>query len=590
MERKVTRRGVIAATAAAGLSASCNNPSTPKSFSASSEMQSGVFKLGIASGDPRPESIVLWTHISPIDPRKPSVSVDWALSLNPDMSNPVKRGTSEARRADSWTFKAIPSGLDAGQTYYYQFTHDEAKSDIGRTRTLPVGAVDRLRFAVVSCANWQQGFFNTYDHISKNGDFDAMIHLGDYLYEYGTDKANAAMQKAGRLHQPPHEILTLEDYRIRHAQYRSDPNLQAATANMPLIPIWDDHESSNDSWKGGAENHQDGEGDWSARKDAALRAYFEWMPIRPAETGKALSAFYREYKWGDLMRLFVWETRLLARGKPVLIEEHFDLISAEGGVDAFRETILNDPSRDMLGPEQRQTVVSSLKHSKEAGETWRVIANQVLLGRLTTPDLNAYVSEETIAEIEKQWPPIRQFVELSKYRLPVYPDSWDGYPVARETLYAALDDQGVNDLIVLTGDSHEYWANDLTKENGTHIGVELGTTSISSETLKNFMGEGVKDYALLMTRSNQDVRYYNAETSGYIDLTLTPSKGRAHFIAIDNTDSTDYKAFETACFDIRKNKQSIKLDNPRGLDEEIRVSIPLNESSISEEARYEKLI
>jgi len=361
MERKVTRRGVIAATAAAGLSASCNNPSTPKSFSASSEMQSGVFKLGIASGDPRPDSIVLWTHISPIDPRKPSVSVDWALSLNPDMSNPVKRGTSEARRADSWTFKAIPSGLDAGQTYYYQFTNGEAKSDIGRTRTLPVGAVDRLRFAVVSCANWQQGFFNTYDHISKNGDFDAMIHLGDYVYEYGTDKANEAMKKAGRLHQPPHEILTLEDYRIRHAQYRSDPNLQAATANMPLIPIW--------------------------------------MPTRPPETGQALSAFYRDYKWGDLMRLFVWETRLLARGAPIAIEDHFDLITSDGGVDAFKDKILNDPARDMLGNAQRQAVVSSLKRSKEAGETWRVIANQVLLSRLTTPDLTPYIQEDVIAEM-----------------------------------------------------------------------------------------------------------------------------------------------------------------------------------------------
>ena len=566
MERNVTRRGAIAATAAAGLTASCNSASTPKSFSANSEMQTGVFKLGIASGDPRTDSIVLWTHISPSDPRKRSVSVSWALSLNPDMSNPVKQGQSEARRADSWTLKAIPDGLDAGQTYYYQFTNGTVKSDIGRTRTLPVGAVDSLRFAVVSCANWQQGFFNTYDHISKSGDFDAMIHLGDYVYEYGTDKANEAMKKAGRLHQPPHEILTLEDYRIRHAQYRSDPNLQAATANMPLIPIWDDHESSNDSWKDGAENHQDGEGDWSARTSAALRAYFEWMPIRPPETKQALSAFYRDYKWGDLMRLFVWETRLLARGKPITTEDHFDLIKSNGGVDVFKDTILNDPARDMLGSAQRQAVVSSLKNSKETGETWRVIANQVLLGRLTTPDLTPYIQEDVIAEIEKQWPPIRQFVELSKYRLPVYPDSWDGYPVAREALYAALDDQGINDLIVLTGDSHEYWANDLVKSDGTNMGVELGTTSVSSQTLKAFMGDGVKDYALLMTQSNPDVRYYNAETCGYIDLTLTPSKGRARFVAIDNTDSTDYNAFQAACFNIRKNKQTVKLDNPIGLD------------------------
>jgi len=188
---------------------------------------------------------------------------------------------------------------------------------------------------------------------------------------------------------------------------------------MPLIPIWDDHESSNDSWTGGAENHQEGEGDWSTRKDAALRAYFEWMPIRPPANGQALSAFYREYKWGDLMRLFVWETRLLARGKPVQIEDHFQLIESDGGADIFKNTIIGDPTRDMLGQAQRDAVVSSLSQSKQSGETWRVVANQVLLGKLITPDLTPYVNEESISEIEKQWPPIRKFVELSKHRLPM---------------------------------------------------------------------------------------------------------------------------------------------------------------------------
>ena len=566
MKNKVTRRGAIAAATAAGFTASCNGAGKPKNFSSSSEMQTGIFKLGVASGDPRADSVVLWTHISPLNPRQASVEVSWALSLRPDMKNPVMSGQNMSKMANDWTFKAIPSGLEPGQVYYYQFTAEGASSPIGRTRTLPVGAVDSLRFAVVSCANWQQGFFNTYDHISKSGDFDALIHLGDYVYEYGTGNANGAMKKAGRLHQPPHEILTLSDYRIRHAQYRSDASLQAVTANMPLIPIWDDHESSNDSWKDGAENHQDGEGDWATRKEAALRAYFEWMPIRPPDAGRGLSAFYREYKWGDLMRLVMWETRLLARGEPVVIEEHFDLIESEGGADVFKDTIIGDPSRHMLGEPQQDAIIKSLKDSKNNNETWRVIANQVLLGRLITPDLTPYVTEEAMAGIEKQWPPIRKFVELSKYRLPVYPDSWDGYPVARDALYEALDNEGVNDLIVLTGDAHEYWANDLTKADGTQMGVELCTSSVSSDTLKDLMGDGVIDYALLMTRSNPDVRYYNAENCGYIDLTLTPKLGRARFIAIDNTASTDYSAFEAARFDICKNKASVKIENPKGLN------------------------
>lgn len=564
MKSNLTRRGILAGTAA-GLASACTNGQS-KTLSGRTDAATGTFKLGIASGDPRTDSVVIWTHISPTDMRQPNVPVAWAISRSPDMSSPILSGQAEARQADSWTFKAVPEGLKPGQIYYYQFTSDNNTSPIGRTRTLPEGAVDKLRFAVVSCANWQQGYFNTYDHISRSGDFDAMIHLGDYFYEYGTEQANKAMTQAGRLHQPPHEVLTLEDYRIRHAQYRSDANLQAATANMPLIPIWDDHESSNDSWKDGAENHQDGEGEWPDRKDAALRAYFEWMPIRPPEKGRALSAFYRDYKWGDLMRLFVWETRLFARGEPVLVEEHFDLISSEGGAEKFKETILNDPERDMLGAQQQEAIIAAMAASKSQNEIWRVIANQVLLGRLTTPDLNPYVAEEAIVEIEKQWPPIRQFVELSKYRLPVYPDSWDGYPAAREALYNGLDGAGVNDVLVLTGDAHEYWANHLTKADGTSMGVELCTSSVSSETLKTFLGDGVKDYALLLTRSNPDVRYYNAENCGYIDLTLTPSKGRVRMIAIDNTSTADYTAFETARFDVLKNGETLKLDNPKGLD------------------------
>ncbi len=563
---KITRRHLLSATTAAGLAAACSGPDNGEHLSARTQTQSGVFKSGIAAGDPRMDSLVIWTHISPVDMRQSAVPVQWSLSLNSDMSEPVITQSGQARQANDWTFKAVPTGLTPGQTYYYQFTSEGGISPIGQARTLPDGDIEQIRLAVVSCANWQQGFFNVYDHISRQDGFDALIHLGDYFYEYGTDQANAAMEKAGRLHQPPHEVLTLEDYRIRHAQYRSDPNLQALTAKTALIPIWDDHESSNDSWTGGAENHQEGEGTWQDRKQAALRAYFEWMPVRPPKEGRPAAAFYRDYKWGNLLRLVVWETRLFARGEPVLIEDHAELLQQEGGKKRFTDKILNDPARDMLGQIQQDYVVSALKSSKDQGENWRMIANQVVLGKLTTPDLAPYVSEEIIANIEKQWPPIRQIVSLSKYRLPVYPDSWDGYPTARESLYSALDDAGVNDLLVVTGDAHEYWANMLTKDDGTAMGVELGTSSVSSETLKSFMGDGVKDYALLITRSNPDVRYYNAETCGYIDLTLTAQKGRARFIAIDRTDSTDYAAFEAAAFDIRKNNNSLKFDNPKGLD------------------------
>ena len=266
------------------------------------------------------------------------------------------------------------------------------------------------------------------------------------------------------------------------------------------------------------------------------------------------------------MRLVVWETRLFARGEPIIIDEHFENFMTPEGLKKFKDEILNDPSRHMLGPKQEAEVLRALSKSKAEGETWRVIGNQVLMGRLTTPDLTPYVTEETIANIEKQWPPIRQFVELSKHRLPVYPDSWDGYPVARETLFEKLDTAGINDLLVLTGDSHEYWANNLTRNDGTKMGVELGTSSVSSETLASFMGDGIKDYALLMTRSNSDVAYYNAEKSGYMELTLTPQKGQVSFIAVDTVETTDYRAFEIAKFDIKKKNGSLKFDSPKGLN------------------------
>jgi len=231
---------------------------------------------------------------------------------------------------------------------------------------------------------------------------------------------------------PENEIITLEDYRLRHGQYRSDPGLQGVTAKMPMIAIWDDHETSNDSWKGGAENHDDSEGDWDARKQAALRAYYEWMPVREPRPGRMRSDIFRSYEWGDLLTLVTVETRLTARAEPLIIEDYFAEIDAAGNADDFIANTLRDPSREMFGQVQEDFVVSTLKASKDKGTAWRVMANQVIMGRLE----------------------------------PIYPDSWDGYPIARENFYQRLIDEGVQDIVVLTGDAHEFWLNDLTSEAG----------------------------------------------------------------------------------------------------------------------------
>ena len=188
------------------------------------------------------------------------------------------------------------------------------------------------------------------------------------------------------------------------------------------------------------------------------------------------------------------------------------------------------------------------------------------MGRLLTPDLSPYVSEEAMINIEPEWPGIRDFVGLSKYNLPVYPDSWDGYPIARENFYARLIAEDVQDLLVLTGDAHEFWVNDLTSEAGEKVGLELVTSSISSKTLTAYLGNATSDYNLLLTQSNPDAHYYNALHNGYIDLTLTPNKGHVKMMCVSTVIQKDYEAFTTAEFTLRKSGESIKATSPKGLD------------------------
>jgi len=288
-----------------------------------------------------------------------------------------------------------------------------------------------------------------------------------------------------RIHEPRHEIIELNDYRQRHAQYRTDPALQAATAKMPLIAVWDDHETTNDSWINGAENHQpDKEGDWAERQQAALRAYYEWMPIREPKPGRVRSDIYRNFRFGDLANLTCVETRLTARAEPIIVESYIDEISSEGGADRFRQDVLYAQDREMFGADQQAFILNAMRQSKDDDVTWRLLANQVIMGRLLTPDFTPYIDEAALARIEKDWPGVQDFLTLSKYNMPVYPDSWDGYPVARENFYAALDEAGLNDMLVLTGDAHEFWLNDLTSESGTKLGMEVVTSSVSSSRPK----------------------------------------------------------------------------------------------------------
>ena len=562
MQSKLTRRGVMGLTAGAGLAACA----VPDSVTGKNDgvVKAGAFAHGVSSGDPFAESVVLWTRLT--TELDSDIEVAWEMSTDGDFSDITRSGTFSTNAARDYCVKIIADGLSPGQTYFYRFRSGEAVSDIGRTRTLSTGNTDRLRFAIVSCANWQHGYFNTYDAIAKRAaeqPYDAMIHLGDYYYEYG---ALESPRLPDRIHAPTHEIVELDDYRQRHAQYRSDAALQAATAAMPMIAVWDDHETSNDSWQTGAQNHQtETEGGWDTRKQAALRAYYEWMPIREPKAGRVRSDIYRNFRFGNLANLTCVETRLTARAEPLIIESYIDEISSEGGADKFREEVLYAPDREMFGADQQEFIIDALSQSKQDGVPWRLLANQVIMGRLLTPDFTPYIDEAALARIEIDWPEVRDFLNLSKYNMPVYPDSWDGYPVARENFYAALEKAGLNDMLVLTGDAHEFWLNELTSEAGEKFGLELVTSSVSSETLTAYLGNGTAEHNLLLTKENPDARYYNATRSGFIDLTLTPKKAAVLMMNVDTVMSRDYVVSETAGFTLRKSGDTIKAGKPKYL-------------------------
>ena len=236
------------------------------------------FTHGVASGEPGPDRVLLWTRFQ-ADQDTP---LKFEVSDSVDFTRKIAGGSIAARAENDWCCKTFAEGLEPAESYYFRFiAPDGSISDIGRTRTLPEGPADRFRMAVFSCANIGFGWFNAYAHAAADGNFDCVLHLGDYFYEYAPGTYPSTDETvSGRSVWPSHELVALADYRERYAAYRQDPDLRRLHQLFPMIAVWDDHESANDSWEGGAENHQpDSEGEWSVRKAAAMKAYREWMPV-----------------------------------------------------------------------------------------------------------------------------------------------------------------------------------------------------------------------------------------------------------------------------------------------------------------------
>jgi len=407
---------------------------------------------------------------------------------------------------------------------------------------------------VVSCSNWQFGFFNAYEALSQEEDLDVILHLGDYLYEYGVDGYGSDVAtKLGRVHDPITEMVTLSDYRMRHAQYKTDPALQAAHALAPWICTWDDHESANNSYRTGAQNHnpENGEGDWSDRKQAAIQAYFEWLPLREPAAGDITSAVWRSFTFGDVATIHALESRLTGRSPDV---SWFDALAGVTDQDVMMQRVtetlqtVNDPARTMLGSEQEAWLATELKASAEAGKAWQVLANQVVMAKTTLPNFQETLTPEQLAAQDNGF--VQTMVGFSALGLPFNLDAWDGFPAARERLYSGAASAGAN-LVTLAGDTHTAWANTLYDVQGGKRGVEFGCTSITSPGTGAYI-KGIPDLGEQFAEANTEVHWHDPFNRGYTIVTLTKDTARAEYRTVSNILTRDYTVETVAVCETRQ--------------------------------------
>lgn len=512
----LTRRGLFGlAGASAAIAAT---PLVARSFGTG-------FTHGVASGEPAANSVLLWTRYV----AEQETELTWEISASEDFSVTVANGSVMASPARDWCAKAPASGLAPGQWYFYRFIGpDGAISDIGRTRTLPQGSIENFRLAVFSCSNYGFGWFNAYGHAAEAADCDLALHLGDYIYEYeaGTyPSANEAM--SGRVLAPEHEIITLADYRLRYATYRADPDLRRIHQVLPMICIMDDHESANDSWHGGAENHDpETEGEWEMRKRIAMQVNREWLPVSDDP--------YAAYQIGDLATLFRLETRLLARDEQLdlgkVLKGAKDPQSAMEALQKFRDGDYADPSRTMLGEAQEKWLADGMAASKASGTAWQVLVQQVLMGNLRTPVGLASQLGDALPDYIKQR--LMAATLASQMGLPANMDAWDGYPAARERLLQSALDADAN-LLVLAGDTHNGWAFELGHE-GARAGVELGVHSVSSPGFENYLSfVPPADLAAALVGANEGLKWADTAQRGYMVVELSPTRATTEYRFIE---------------------------------------------------------
>ena len=582
MANQFTRRefivklsSVSAAVASGGVLSACSDDPLPVNFN-----------YGVASGDPLTDRIILWTHAQYQTGPDP-VNLIYQVANDAAFSSIVSSGQVTSRAETGFTAKVDALGLSAGKTYFYRFMCGPSISPIGQARTLPAADATEVTFSVFSCADYPLGFFNAYAEAAKR-DSHFAIHLGDYIYEYGTGSAptDPVIQNLKRFADHANETLSLDDYRKRHALYKSDPDSKAVHAKMPMIVAWDDHEVSNDNYKDGAQAHDPAtDGVYTVRRTAAIQAFHEWMPIR-TEADKL--KIYRSFDFGRLVSLHMLETRNLARDKQIAITELAGLEGAAKQASALAEYARAD--RQMLGAEQLAWLQQKMSDSQA---TWQVLGQQVLMARMESPvsvlsvlngdsrdpaaqqrgleAINAYLT----AKAKKAAGAPLTSTETALLNPAMNPkigynlDAWDGYIAAREAVLASAL-QLNKKLISLAGDTHNGWHSDLTLMGlanaalaNVKVGEEFATPGVSSggfeEYLPGFTPAQVKS---LFENIVDDLRWLDPSRRGYLKMTFTATEAKGEWIFVNQVLSREYSAVVGHTAPFRTAKKAVAPDVP----------------------------
>lgn len=508
------RRRFIKASAAtgAGLVVATRLPRTLVA-AASGRFEDTPFRHGVAAGDPLPTKAIIWTRLTPSDgavpgsDKGPAVPVNWEVSVDDRFKTITAEGRTTAHHRRDHTVKIDVGGLKPDRSYYYRFTSKGKRSRVGRFKTAPASdsANPDLRFGLVSCSNYEGGYFTGYRYLAEREDLDFVLHLGDYIYEYGPGGYGPGPE-IGRTHAPDHEIVSLADYRIRYGQYREDMDLQDLHARNPFITIWDDHEVANNSWAEGAENHTEGdEGAYLDRRDRAYQAYFEWMPVRQKRDPHRL---YRSFRFGTLADLHMLDLRQY-RSQEVPNQ-------ADPGKD--------DPERTITGDKQMQWFKNGLA---DHHSTWRLIGNQVM-----------FVPWDTAPDV------------------PFNVDAWDGYRADRGDLVTHMVDNEISNVAFFTGDIHTSWATEVPLDKETYgattgsVCTEWVCPSITSDNLDEISGGPYRSSIPLeegIKADNRWVKHVELDSHGYsvVDVNRERLQMDLYYIS-DRTDPDATQAFATA--------------------------------------------